>query len=79
MEVAEEADKSPAQIALNWVKDQAGVTAPIIGARTLDQLKDNLGSVGWQLSDKQRTKLSDVSEMPGPYPYDFIKEVSGNR
>lgn len=79
LEVAEEVDKSPAQVALNWVKDQPAVTAPIIGARTMEQLHDNLACVGWTLSDEQRTRLSDASEMPGPYPYDFIKEVSGNR
>jgi len=77
--IAEELDKSPAQVALNWVKDQPGVTAPIIGARTMEQLQDNLGCVGWVLTDEQRTRLNDVSEMPGPYPYDFIQRASANR
>lgn len=77
--VAEELDKSPAQVALNWVKDQPAVTAPIIGARTMEQLHDNLACVGWALSDAHRARLNEASDMPGPYPYDFIKEVSGNR
>jgi aryl-alcohol dehydrogenase-like predicted oxidoreductase len=67
--VAEETGKTPAQVALNWVKDQPGVTAPIIGVRTHAQLKDNLGAVGWALTPAQRQRLSDVSAMEGPYPY----------
>jgi len=79
VEIAESMGKSPAQVALNWVKDQPGVTAPIIGARTMQQLESNLGSVGWQLSAEQRQTFNKVSEMPGPYPYDFISHVVGNR
>lgn len=67
--VSAEVGKTPAQVALSWVKDQPGVTAPIIGARTLEQLQDNLGSVGWALTPAQRQRLSDVSKMEGPYPY----------
>ncbi len=70
--VAEALDKSPAQVALNWVKDRPGVTAPIIGARRLSQVEDNLNSVGWALSDEHRARLDEVSDMPGPYPFDFI-------
>jgi aryl-alcohol dehydrogenase-like predicted oxidoreductase len=47
--VAAEAGKTPAQVALNWVLTRDGVTAPILGARTLEQLEDNLGAVGWHL------------------------------
>lgn len=79
VEIAESIDKSPAQVALNWVKDRPGVTAPIIGARKIEHLEDNLGSVGWKLSDEHRARLDDVSEMPGPYPYDFIEEQGGSR
>jgi aryl-alcohol dehydrogenase-like predicted oxidoreductase len=74
LEIAEEVGKTPAQVALNWVKDQPGVTAPITGARTLDQLKDNLGSTGWTLTAEQRNRLSDVSDMPGPYPHNFVDQ-----
>lgn len=77
--VAEDIGKTPAQVALNWVKDQPVVTSPIIGARTLRQLQDNLGAVGWSLSAEQRQRLNEVSELNPPYPYDFIKMVMGNR
>ncbi len=71
--------KTPAQVALNWVKDRPGVTAPIIGARTPEQLADNLGSVGWTLDTEHRAKLDAVSDLPGPYPYDFILSATGSR
>lgn len=70
--VAEESGKSPAQVALNWVKDQPGVTAPIIGARNMRQLEDNLGAVGWALTTEQRARLDEVSTMGQPYPYSFV-------
>lgn len=72
LEVADEVGKSPAQVALNWVKDAPGVSAPIIGARSMAQLEDNLGTVGWSLTVEQREKLNAVSAMPGPYPFDFV-------
>ncbi len=67
--VAEEAGKSPAQVALNWLLQRPGVTAPIIGARTLEQLEANLGAVGWSLIAEQMARLNQVSEKPLPYPY----------
>lgn len=70
--VAEEAQRSPAQIALRWVMQQPGVTAPIVGARTPEQLADNLGAAEFTLSDEQLHRLNTVSEVALPYPYDFI-------
>lgn len=75
--LAEEIGKSPAQVALNWVKDQPGVTAPIIGARTMAQLEDNLGATGWRLTAEQHARLNAVSAMPGPYPYDVLAGPTG--
>jgi aryl-alcohol dehydrogenase-like predicted oxidoreductase len=77
--LADEVGKSPAQVALSWVKDAPGVTAPIIGARNLRQLESNLGSVGWALSAEQRARLNDASALTPPYPYDFIARASGGR
>jgi aryl-alcohol dehydrogenase-like predicted oxidoreductase len=76
---AAEIGKSPAQVALSWVKDRQGVSAPIIGARTMEQLNDNLGAVGWKLSAEQTQKLTEASSLPGPYPYDFINRAIGAR
>lgn len=67
-----ETGKSVAQIALNWVKDRPGVTAPIIGVRTIHHLEDNLGAVGWALSQEHRQELDRLSDKPLPYPQSFI-------
>jgi aryl-alcohol dehydrogenase-like predicted oxidoreductase len=76
-EVAEAEGKTPAQIALNWVKDQPGVTAPIIGARKIAHLEDNLGAMGWTLSAENAAKLDAVSAMPAPYPDNMTNRATG--
>jgi aryl-alcohol dehydrogenase-like predicted oxidoreductase len=79
LEVAEEAGKSPAQVALNWLLHRPGVTAPIIGVRTLAHLEDNLGAIDWSLSEAHMARLNEVSELELPYPYDFIAKFQGQR
>ncbi|WP_405499560.1 aldo/keto reductase [Streptomyces niveus] len=71
-EIAAESDRTPSQVALRWLLDRPGVTAPIIGARTLEQLKDNLGAVGWELTAAQTTRLDEASARPLPYPYNVL-------
>lgn len=66
--VAAEIGRSPAQVALNWVMHRPGVTAPLIGARTVDQLIDNLGAAGWTLGDDLDRRLDLASATPLPYP-----------
>jgi aryl-alcohol dehydrogenase-like predicted oxidoreductase len=73
--VAEQAGKPPAQAAIRWLLQRPGVTAPIIGARTLEQLEANLGAVGWVLSADQMDQLTRVSEPERPYPYGFVSEL----
>jgi aryl-alcohol dehydrogenase-like predicted oxidoreductase len=48
------------------------VTAPIIGARTMEQLNDNLGAAGWSLSAEHMERLNQASDLPLPYPYSEI-------
>ncbi|QGH33480.1 aldo/keto reductase [Gracilibacillus salitolerans] len=69
--VAEEAGKTPAQTAINWLLNSRGVTAPIIGARTMEQLEANLGSAGWSLTKDQLDRLNKASELFVSYPYDI--------
>ncbi|GAA3381648.1 aldo/keto reductase [Cryptosporangium minutisporangium] len=69
-EIAAARGKSVAQVALRWVAQRPGVTAPIIGASRLDQLEDNLGATGWSLTDEELDRLTAVSEIDGQYPYD---------
>ena len=77
--VAEEAGKEPVQVALRWLLQRPGVTAPIIGARTLAHLESNLGAAGWELTPAQMARLTEVSEPDLPYPYDFITRAAGAR
>jgi aryl-alcohol dehydrogenase-like predicted oxidoreductase len=72
LEVADAAGKTPAQVALNWVLHRPAVTAPILGARTMAQLEDNLGAAGWVLDDSLRQKLDDASNVKLPYPYNWL-------
>jgi aryl-alcohol dehydrogenase-like predicted oxidoreductase len=67
--VAKETGKSIPQIALNWLFHRPTVASVIIGARNEQQLKDNLGAVGWNLTDEQIKKLDAASATTKPYPY----------
>jgi len=77
--VAEELGKAPAQVALNWLLQSPGVTAPIIGARTLTQFESNLGATGWALGPQHMRQLNQASDVPLPYPYADIAEAVGRR
>lgn len=72
--VASQSGRTPAQVALNWLLGADGVTAPIIGPRTREQLDDNLGAVGWSLETEQRALLDEVSSRPAPYPYSWVPD-----
>ncbi len=67
--VAAETDKTVAQVAINWLLQRPTVSSIIIGARNEDQLKQNLASVGWNLTTEQVKKLDKASETPTIYPY----------
>ena len=66
--IAEAHDASVAQIALSWLLHKEAVTSVIIGAKRMDQLEDNFGSVEVTLSDDEMTRLDEVSEIPLGYP-----------
>jgi len=73
--IAEEVDKTPAQVALNWLLQRPGITAPIIGVRTMKHLEANLGASGWSLSGEQMARLNQASRKPLPYPHDFLADA----
>jgi len=68
-EVAQETGKTVAQIALNWLLQRPTVSTVIIGARNEEQLRQNLGAVGWNLTKDQVAKLDQASKTPMAYPY----------
>ncbi len=68
-EIAAETGKTIPQIALNWLLQRPTVSTIIVGARNEDQLRQNLGAVGWNLTAEQVAKLDKASERPKIYPY----------
>ncbi len=66
---------TPSQIAINWVRQRPGSGAPIIpilGARNLAQLEDNLGALDFTLTREQIAELEDLSPIQLGFPYDFL-------
>ena len=70
--IAAEVGKSPAQVAINWVCSQPDVTSTIVGARTLQQLEDNLAALDFTLDDEHSAALDAVSEITLGYPHDAL-------
>jgi aryl-alcohol dehydrogenase-like predicted oxidoreductase len=67
-EIAKETGKSVAQIAINWLLQRPTVSSVIIGARNEEQLRQNLGAVGWNLTSEQVAKLNVASAVTPIYP-----------
>lgn len=74
IDIARKMDKTPAQVALNWLLHKEGITSPIFGARTLEQFDENMGSIGWKLSDEDWNRLDQVSALGSEYPTRFIEK-----
>lgn len=70
-EVAQEVGHSPAQVAINWVRQQPGVI-PILGARTVAQMEDNLGALSFTLTDAQLTALAGADAFDIGFPLRFL-------
>jgi aryl-alcohol dehydrogenase-like predicted oxidoreductase len=72
--IAEEVGRSRAQVAIQWVRQQQEKvqTIPILGARTTEQLADNLAVLDWSLSDEQLQRLDDVSAISMDFPHGFL-------
>lgn len=68
-QIAEERGRSIPQIAINWLLARPSVTSVIMGARNEAQLRDNLGAVGWTLTQEQIARLDAVSAATAPYPH----------
>ena len=66
--IAEETGRTVPQIALNWLTSRPTVSSVIVGARNAEQLKKNLGAVGWTLTAEQIARLDAASARPVPYP-----------
>ncbi|MFG1215241.1 aldo/keto reductase [Xanthobacter flavus] len=67
--VAAEVGKTVPQVALHWLTTRPTVSSIIIGARNEEQLRQNLGAIGWTLAPEQIAKLDEASAVTVPYPY----------
>lgn len=67
--IAQETGKTVPQVALNWLLRRPTVSSVIIGARNEEQLRQNLGAIGWSLTSEQVAKLDEASKVTAPYPH----------
>lgn len=70
--IAKEIGKSPAQVALNWLRNRPNSVIPIIGARKLSQLQDNLACVDFNLTGEQLQRLDNISAISLGFPQELL-------
>ncbi len=70
--LAEEIGRTPSQVAINWVRQQPGIVIPILGARTVAQIEDNLGVLDFTLTDEQMKRLADATDFRMEFPMSFL-------
>ncbi len=75
--VAGETGKTVPQIAINWLLQRPTVSSVIIGARNEEQLRQNLGAVGWSLTTGQMQRLDTASDILPPYPHTPYRQQEG--
>jgi aryl-alcohol dehydrogenase-like predicted oxidoreductase len=81
--VAGQIGKTPAQVALNWVATQPGITSTIIGATKVSQYEDNVAGFEFTIPSELRKRLDEASALPEAHPYMFFGEfmrarITGN-
>lgn len=79
MEIGKQYNVSAAQVALAWVRLQKGITSTIIGAKNVDQLKDNVNSTDVILSEDDLKKINEVSALPREYPGWMVERQAADR
>jgi len=79
MKVADEIGCTPAQVALAWVRGGEGVIVPLVGAKTVTQLEENLGCLDVHLDEGQRRRLDDASHIDLGFPHDFLEQFQTRR
>ena len=73
LEVSKQVGRPPAEVALNWVATQPGVTSTILGTTKVEQLDSNLASLDFTIPAELRERLDKVSELdPAAHPYVFF-------
>jgi aryl-alcohol dehydrogenase-like predicted oxidoreductase len=78
-EVGDAHGVSVARVALAWILQKPSVMSIIIGAKTVEQLDDNLAAVDLELTAEEVARLDEVSELPSEYPGWMFARQGGNR
>ncbi len=78
-DIARQHDATIAQTALAWVRQQRGITSTIIGAKTVEQLNDNIKSTTFDLTESDLKKIDEVSPLPLQYPGWMVRQQSEYR
>jgi aryl-alcohol dehydrogenase-like predicted oxidoreductase len=76
-EIAKETGKTIPQLAINWLLQRPTVSSVIIGARNEEQLRQNLGAIGWRLTPEQMARLDAASAVTAAYPYFPYRRQAG--
>ena len=77
--LAEKLGRSPAQVALAWVRQGPGVIVPLVGARTREQLDDNLGCLDLELDGSEKARLDEKSRIELGFPHEFLAQFRSDR
>ena len=77
--IAADTGKTVTQIALNWLLQRPTVATIILGARDENQLRENLGAIGWSLTREQVAALDEASDVTPIYPYWHQRGTMGSR
>jgi aryl-alcohol dehydrogenase-like predicted oxidoreductase len=72
VKLAKEIGRTPAQVAINWVRQQPGNIIPILGCRTENQIRDNVGCLDFQLTAEQMQSLEQITEFKQGFPASFL-------
>jgi aryl-alcohol dehydrogenase-like predicted oxidoreductase len=72
-DVAKETGRTVAQVAINWIRRQASTVIPILGARTVAQVEDDLGCLEFELTDEEVDRLSEASPVQLGFPRAFLE------
>ena len=79
VEIADARGVAPAEVALAWTLGRPGIASVVVGARTEEQLADNLGAADLKLADDESARLDEVSAPPLLYPYWHQAKTSSDR
>ncbi len=79
MKIAEKIGRTPAQVALSWVRQGEGVVIPLVGAKTREQLDDNLGCLEFELAPSDKTALDEASHIELGFPHDFLEQFKTDK